>query len=183
MGKFLNFFRKIGSGIKKGATKVWNWTQNAVQKVSKIARPIADIAAKVGGAMSALPGKAGAIGTGLAAGGETIKSITDMLPDSAAKNKINESINRAVDTGQGYINKGIDFMNNVNNKAQPWINSGVNITRRIADGADKLGARMANAQFKGGTGGNLYPQFGRGVRPISGAESKKMFELAKAKFG
>ena len=142
MGKFIDFFKRIGRGIKQGATKVWDWTKNAVGKVGNFLRPISDVAAKIGGAMSMLPGKAGAIGTGLAAGGTAIKSITDMLPNSEAKEKINNAIDKAVDTGQGYINKGVDFMNNVNNKVQPWINSGVDITRRIADGADRLYPRM-----------------------------------------
>ena len=161
MGKFVNFFKRIGSGIKKGATKVWNWSKNAVGKVGNFLRPIADTAAKIGGAMSMLPGKAGAIGTGLAAGGTAIKNITDMLPNSAAKDKINNAIDKAVDTGQGYINKGIDYMNNINNKVQPWIDSGVKISRTIADNADKLHAKFPQMQvFKGGFGGKLYPTVG-----------------------
>ena len=142
MGKFVEFFKKIGRGIKKGATKVWNWTKGAVSKVGKILRPVADIAAKVGGSMSALPGKAGAIGTGLAAGGSAVKAITDLLPDSEAKNKINESINKAVDTGQSIVNNGAQVIQRFNDKAQPWISSGVQIANKLADGADKLGLRM-----------------------------------------
>ena len=161
MGKFANFFKKIGRGIKRGATKVWDWTRNALHKVGKITRPLADVAAKVGGTMSALPGKAGSIGTGLAAGGEAVKAITDMLPNSAAKDKINESINKGLDTGQQYINKGIDFMNNVNNKALPWINAGVNISNAIADGADKLHTRMPNQLPV------LKRQFVPGITPVS----------------
>ena len=138
MGKIKNFFRKIGEGIKKGATKVWNWSKNVVQKVAKIARPVADVASKVGGAMSALPGKAGAIGTGLAAGGETIKQITDLLPNSTAKDKINNAIDKGLDTGQQFINRGALFATNLNNKFQPWINATSNIANKVADGADKL---------------------------------------------
>ena len=146
MGKFANFFKKIGKGIKKGATKVWNWSKGAVQKVGKILRPAAEVASKVGGAMSALPGKAGAIGTGLAAGGETIKSITNMLPDSQAKTKINEAIDKGINAGQDYLHKGIVNIQGANNKLLPWLNSGVNIANRVADGADKLGLRMNNVK-------------------------------------
>ena len=173
MGKFANFFKKIGSGIKQGATKVWDWTRNALHKVGKITRPLADVAAKVGGTMSALPGKAGSIGTGLAAGGEAVKAITDMLPNSAAKDKINESINKGLDTGQQYINKGIDFMNNVNNKALPWINAGVNISNAIADGADKLHARMPNQIPV------LKRQFVPGIKPQTKDERNKQIQLFK----
>ena len=142
MGKFVNFFKKIGRGIKKGATKVWDWTKNAAQKVGKVIRPVADIAAKIGGAMSALPGKAGAIAKGLAYGANTIKGLTNMLPDSQAKTKINEAINKGVDTGQNAVNRFSEGLTQFNNKAQPWINAGVDISRKIADASDRLGARM-----------------------------------------
>lgn len=142
MGKFANFFKKIGAGIKKGATKVWNFGKKVVSKVGKVIRPIADIASKVGGIMSSLPGKAGLIGTGLAAGGSAVKGLVEMLPDSQAKTKLNEVINKGVDTGQNLIARGAAAMNNVNNKVQPWLNSGVNISRAIADGADRLSGKM-----------------------------------------
>ena len=142
MGKFANFFKKIGKGIKKGVTKVWNFGKKVVEKAGKIARPVADVVSKVGGAMSALPGKAGAIGTGLAAGGSAVKAITDLLPDSQAKTKINESINKVVDTGQNAINKGVGYMNNFNDKAQPWIKSSEQIIRKIGDTANNINDRM-----------------------------------------
>ena len=180
MGKIKEFFKKIGRGIKKGATKAWDWTRGAIQKVAKIARPVADIASKVGGAMSALPGKAGAIGTGMAAGGEAIKSITDLLPDSAAKNKINESINKGLDTGQQDLNKGIEFINNVNNKALPWIDAGGKIANKIGEGADKLYKKMPaqipvlkQVQTPAPT-----LKYGRGVIHFPGG--KEMFNKAKA---
>lgn len=138
MGKVGKFFKKLWGGVKKGATKVWNVGKNVVQKVGHVLRPVADVAEKVGGLMSNLPGKAGLIGTGLAAGGSTVKTLADMLPDSKAKDKINEAINKGVDTGQKWINKGSEVINNVNNKVQPWIKSGVDISRHIANGANKF---------------------------------------------
>ena len=142
MGKIGKFFKKLWGGVKKGATKVWNFGKKAVQKVGHVLRPVADVAEKVGGMMSNLPGKAGLIGTGLAAGGSTVKAITDMLPESKAKTKIEEAINKGVDTGQQWINKGTGLINDVNNKVQPWIKSGVDISRKIADGADRLNVKM-----------------------------------------
>lgn len=138
MGKVGKFFKKVWGGIKKGATKVWDFGKKAVQKVGHVLRPVADVAEKVGGVMSNLPGKAGLIGTGLAAGGATVKTITDMLPDSKAKTKIEEAINKGVDTGQNAVNRFSEGLTQFNNKAQPWIRSGVDISRKIADGVDRL---------------------------------------------
>ena len=142
MGKVGRFFKKLWGGVKKGATKVWGFGKKVVQKVGHVLRPVADVAEKVGGLMSNLPGKAGLIGTGLAAGGSTVKTIADMLPDSKAKTKIEEAISKGVDTGQQWINKGTGIINDVNNKVQPWIHSGVKIGRKIADGADRLNYKV-----------------------------------------
>ena len=142
MGKFGNFFRKIGEGIKKGATKVWDWSKNAVQKVAKVVRPAADIASKFGGFMRVLPGKFGKFGELIHKGGEYAKGITNLLPNSEAKNKINEAIDKGINTGQNFINKASDGVQRFNNISQPWINSGVDIARHIANGADYAYARM-----------------------------------------
>jgi len=173
MGKIGKFFKKLAGGIKKGATKVWNFGKTAVQKVGHVLRPLADVAEKVGGLMSNLPGKAGMIGTGLAAGGSTVKTITDMLPDSKAKTKIEEALNKGLDTGQQWINKGTDVLNKVNNKAQPWIHAGVDISRKLADGADTLSARLNNVKVMGYTPKTpVQLNFSKGIsaatKPIGG---------------
>ena len=131
MGKFGNFVKNISSGIKKGATKVWEVGRNTVQKVGKVIKPAAEIAAKVGGFMSMLPGKAGLVGKLISTGGEAVKRYTNMLPDSKAKDKINESINKVVDTGQNVVNRASEGIQRFNNITQPWINSGVNIARQL----------------------------------------------------
>ena len=158
MGRIGRFFKKVWNGVKKGATKVWNFGKNVVQKVAQVARPVAEVAQNIGGALSALPGKAGLIGTGLAAGGAAVKGITNMLPDSAAKNKINESITKVVDTGQNAVNKFSEGLQQFNNKAQPWINSGVKIANRVA----------------------LAPGFkpGRGAIPLGPEETKRLVNWA-----
>ena len=162
MGRIGRFFKKVWGGIKKGATKVWDVSKNVIQKVAKIARPVADVAQNIGGALSALPGKAGLIGTGLAAGGAAVKGITNMLPDGAAKDKINESIDKVVDTGQNAVNKVSEGIQRFNNVAQPWINSGVRIANKVA----------------------LAPGFrpGRGLVNIPAEEGKRMWEHAQ-KYG
>ena len=136
MGKFGQFFRKIGEGIKKGATKVFDWSRNAVQKVAKVIRPAADIASKFGGLMRLVPGKFGKFGDLIYKGSEYAKGITNMLPNSKAKDKINEAIDKGVNSGQNLINKASEGVQRFNNITQPWIDSGVNIARHIANGAD-----------------------------------------------
>jgi len=178
MGRIKNFFKKIGQGIKNGATKVYNFGKGVVQKVGHVLRPVADIAEKVGGVMSALPGKAGMIGSGLAAGGATVKTITDLLPESKAKTKLNEALDKTLNKGQEYINKGAGIINDINNKTQPWLKAGTDISRKIADGADKLGAKMpANlpvikTPYANGLsthiGGDAFGKGGPGFTPISG---------------
>ena len=44
---------------------------------------------------------------------------------------IEQSIDRGVDTSQRLLNRGADVINRVNGKTQPWINAGVNITRKL----------------------------------------------------
>ena len=89
MGRIGKFFNNTINGVKKWATKIWNFGNNVVSKVGHVLKPVASIAEKVGGVMSALPGKAGLIGTALAKGGSVVRNITSLLPDSTAKTKIN----------------------------------------------------------------------------------------------
>ena len=131
MGKVGKFFSNSLSGLKKGATEVWNFSRNTVGKVGHVLRPMANIAEKVGGVMSALPGKAGMIGSLIQNGASAVKNITGLLPDSKAKTMIEQSIDRGVDTSQRLLNRGADVINRVNGKTQPWINAGVNITRKL----------------------------------------------------
>ena len=132
MGKFANFFKRASEGIKNGATKVWNWGKNAVQKVGKVVKPAAEIAGKIGNFLSVLPGKAGLLGKGLAYGANAIRGITNMLPDSEAKTKINEYIDKGERFGTNTVDKVRKVTENINRKAQPWINSGVNIANHLA---------------------------------------------------
>ena len=131
MGKVGKFFSNSLGGLKRGATKVWSFGKNVVGKAGHVLRPMADVAEKVGSVMRALPGKAGMIGSLIQGGASAIKNITNMLPDSKAKTMIEQSIDKGVDTGQRILNKGVDVVNRVNDKTQPWINSGINITRKL----------------------------------------------------
>ena len=137
-----NFFRKIWNGAKTGATKVWNGLKKGAEFVGRVAKPIANIASKAGSILGVLPGKVGLIGKGLALGGNVVKSITDQLPNSAAKEKINSAIDKAVDTGQRYVNRASEGIQRFNGITQPWINAGANISRTIGNGATQLAGRF-----------------------------------------
>ena len=132
MGKIGKFFKKVWGGVKKGATKVWDVGKKVVEKAGHVLRPAADIAEKAGKFMSILPGKFGKFGQALDGGGRAIKTMTDMLPDSQAKTKLNEYIDNGINKGHSAIDRGKSILNDVNNKTQPWIRSGVDITRHIA---------------------------------------------------
>ena len=134
MGKFGQFFKNALDGAKRGATKIWNAGSNIVQKVSKVARPAVELASKFGGFMKNLPGKAGEIGDMINRGANAIKNITDLLPNSEAKNKINNAIDRGKDYSQNVINRATEGINRFNNITQPWINSAKQISNYLPGG-------------------------------------------------
>lgn len=152
MGKFGEFLKFIGRGIKKGATKMWNMGKNAFKKAGELIRPAADMASKIRDGLNVLPSKADQVRKLINTGGETIKGLTDLLPESQAKKKINEAIDRGIDTGQRYLNQGVEHLNNFNQMAQPWINSGIDISRKIANRTDDIERRMIPNQL-----GRFYP--------------------------
>lgn len=140
MGKFLNFFKNIGQGIKRGATKVVDFVKNkAAPAIGRIVRPAIDIASKVGGFMSVLPGKFGKYGELFHKGADAVREITNLLPNSQAKDKINDAVNTIDDGGGSLINKAQQGIERFNNITQPWLNSGINIARRIGDYSNRFG--------------------------------------------
>ena len=125
------FFRKVWNGAKTGATKVWGGLKKGAEFVGRMTKPIANIASTAGQILSVLPGKVGDFGKSLNRGIDAVKGIINMLPNSNVKDKLNN----AVSTGSNFINDKIDrgkqFTENVNSKAQPWIQSSSQIADRI----------------------------------------------------
>ena len=172
MGRIGRFFKNIWNGVKNGATKVWNFGKNVVApKVVKVIKKIPEIVDKVTGITSLIPGKAGLVSSFINRGANAIKGLTDMLPDGQAKTKINEAINKGVDTGQNIIDKGTNAITNITNKAQPWLNAASNISNHIVGGVRKIG---------------VAPDFKMPPRGIPAgfnpAESRKMLEQFKKGF-
>jgi len=127
-----SFFKKVWSGVKHGATKVWDFGKKVVEKGGRILRPAIDIARKAAGFMSMLPGKAGKFGEMFKRGTDFAKHLTDMLPDSQAKKKIEEAIDKGSDNGQRYIQQATDKITQFNDRVQPWLRSGVQIGEKVA---------------------------------------------------
>ena len=127
MGKFSNFVKNVGRGIKKGATKLWSFGKNAVEKAGKVIRPIAKVVNTITGYTKNLPGAIGWVSGLLNKGSEGVKNIIDMLPDSAAKNKLDEYRNRVENKGHELIDRG----KNIVNKVTPWTNAAHKISEKI----------------------------------------------------
>jgi hypothetical protein len=68
-------FKKIGEGLKKAATSVWNGAKKAV---SFVGQKIAPVVGKVAGNLAPmLPGQGKAIASGIAAGAGALEALTD----------------------------------------------------------------------------------------------------------
>ena len=125
------FFRKVWNGTKTGATKVWSGLKKGAEFVGRVSKPIANMASTAGQILSVLPGKAGDFGRALNSGVNAVKGIINMLPNSGVKDKLNN----AIESGAGYVNDKIDkgkgLVEDLNRKAQPWIQSSSQIADRI----------------------------------------------------
>ena len=134
MGKFTDFFKKIGQGIKKGATKIWDGAKKVIPRVVDVVKRLPDYADKAGRVLSLLPGKFGKFGRLIHQGGEFVKPLINQLPDGKAKEKIQQFTDNAINKGENAVNKFSQGLNEFNNKAQPWIKAGGDISRSVVHG-------------------------------------------------
>ena len=128
-----NFFRNVWNGTKKGATKVWSGLKKGAEFVGRIAKPIGRLASTAGGIIGMMPGHIGLVGKALFAGGEAIKSLTNSLPNSAIKDKLNNAIDRGLTAGGALVNSAQRFAQNASNTGQSYLNAGTNIINRIGN--------------------------------------------------
>ena len=133
MGKFSNFFKKIGQGIKKGATKIWDGAKKVIPRVVDVVKRLPEYADKAGRILSLLPGKYGKFGQLFQKGSQFVKPLIDKLPDGKAKDKIQQFTDNAIDKGNQLIDKGGGIINDVTRRVQPWIRAGGDISRSISD--------------------------------------------------
>ena len=134
MGRIKSFFSKVGEGVKRGATKVFQFGKGIVEKSGHIIRPAVDIAGKVSGVLSHLPGTVGTVGKAFSKGIDYVKGITNMLPNSKAKDIINSATNKIDDKGRSLIDKGQRYAIDVKNKTIPWVDAGIGIVKKVGGG-------------------------------------------------
>ena len=128
-----NFFRNVWNGAKKGATKVYGGLRKGAEFVGRIAKPIGRLASTAGGIIGMLPGHVGMIGKALFAGGEAIKSLTNSLPNSAIKDKLNNALDRGLTTGGAFVNSAQRLAQKVSDSGQSYLNAGANVINRIGN--------------------------------------------------
>jgi len=124
-------FRNVWNGAKTGATKTYGALKKGAQFVGRLSKPIANIATTAGGILGVLPGQIGLIGKALASGGNFIKSLTDSLPNSSVKDKINSAIDRGINYTNNATNRAQTFINADNTKVSPYIQAAPQISNKF----------------------------------------------------
>ena len=114
-----SFFSNVAQRVGKFAGKVWNGVKAAGKFVGKIAKPVLNTVAM-------LPGKIGLIGKAGSAGLEFAKNIVDRIPNQAAKDKLNQYI----DKGQDLVNKAQDKAQSVVGKVTPYAEAGLSLMNK-----------------------------------------------------
>ncbi len=110
------FFKKIGSGIKKAASWTKDKFHKTVNVVKKFGKPVLNVANKISGMLSMVPGEVGMVASAVNAGTGIANSVLDQLPSGKVKNKITNVVNKAsnkandgVSKAQQYAEKAADL--------------------------------------------------------------------------
>ena len=126
-----NFFRNVWGGAKKGATKVFGGLKKGAEFIGRIAKPISHLAEGAGKLMGVLPGKIGQFGRALNQGGAFVRQLTNELPNSDVKNKLNEALNKGESIANNYTNRAQKYAENIRDSGQPWLKAGSSIINKI----------------------------------------------------
>ncbi len=121
------FFKKIGSGIKKGASWAKDKFHKTVNVVKKFAKPVMGAVDKVSGLLSMVPGKIGLIAGGVNAANGVANKVLDQIPDGAAKNKLKAAQGKTTNTANNVLTK----VGNIADKANDYVQRGQNIANII----------------------------------------------------
>ncbi len=164
MGAFGRFFKKVWGGIKKGA-------RTAGRFVTKIAKPVINVAKKALPFLSLAPGVVGNVARAASGGLALADKAINQLPDSKLKSKLQDvsgaagkqlaqTHEKAADLaeraktigeqGQQVINAGKTFMNGVKPavlacKSQGWAKN--MIQKKLSQGGPPS-ARLGGPQFR-----------------------------------
>ena len=99
MGRFKNFFKKIGQGLKKVGRFV---KDKALPVIGRIAKPVLGI-------MGMLPGHLGMVGKIGSAVTSALHGVTEKIPNKDVRDKIDNVINKGNDKFQTVIDKGKQY--------------------------------------------------------------------------
>ena len=100
--KLKGFGKRVWSGIKGFGGKVIDTGKKVFKKVGEVAGKVVSPVAKV---LSFLPGTLGTIGRVVSGVTDAVKTVTDQIPNSEAKKKINDFVTKIDDTSHKVINK------------------------------------------------------------------------------
>ncbi len=131
------FFKKIGNGIKKGASVVKDKFHKVASGVKKFAKPLLNVANKVSGYLQYVPGVVGQVAGWVNKGTDVAKDVVDKLPNGKVKNKVNGVIDKVSNTANQGLQKGSQYADKA-----------ANLGRKIDNGI-KVGQQMGNAAQSG----------------------------------
>ena len=126
LGKIFGGVRKFIQGAGRLARKIINPVQRIVGKISPYVRKGIEIAGKIPGIIDTVRQRKGEIT-------DKVDRIVDMIPDS----KIKDRIRGAVDRGKDIADRVIDRVQNISDRAQPWIKAGDRIYQHLNNNTSK----------------------------------------------
>ncbi len=128
------FFKKVGSGIKKAASWTKDKFHKTVNVVKKFGKPVLNVANKVSGMLSMVPGEVGMVASAINAGTGIANSVLDQIPSGKVKNKVTNVVNKASSKANEYAEKAGSLGRNI----QEGMQTARNIGSTIQNGTKQL---------------------------------------------
>lgn len=137
-----DFFGKAWNGMKTAGNWVGDKVKKGVGFVGRIAKPILSLSRMI-------PGKIGAISTVAHGVLDGISGLVGALPDSKAKQKINDFAMN----GKDILNGGVDIANDIADKTNKFVENAVPIIEKADNALNprdvrSLGSRQRTIQIK-----------------------------------
>ncbi len=135
------FFKKVGSGIQRAASWTKDKFHKTVNVVKKFGKPVLNVANKISGVLSMVPGTVGAVATAVNAGTGIANSVLDQLPSGKVKSKVTNVVNKATTQANTGVSKAQQYAGkvaDVGRGIQSGIQTAHNIGRTIQDGVQRV---------------------------------------------
>jgi len=107
----MGLFSKIGSAVKRVATKAGGMIKAGAKKVLPV---VMNIAEKGTNLLSHLPGTIGTVAGMANKGLNAVRNVISSVPNEKARNALTNAVNR----GQNLVNSGQTAATNISNRAQ-----------------------------------------------------------------